>query len=271
MSSNHLIQTYVQQLQLPAVTPTIGKALLATIDLTDLATDSHSANLPSLCHKANSPYGTVAAICINQPLVAQAKHILKNSPVKIATVANFPGGNEPIANIIASIENALIQGATEIDVVFPYQRFLAGDRISPFELIAVCKETCGKYTLKVILETGAFTDLEHIYEAALGAIDSGADFLKTSTGKITHGATFEAAATLLVAIRETDRQVGFKASGGIRTLEQAVGYWQLAKNIMGSEWVTPVHFRLGTSQLLDTLITFLTNPDFQPTSTNDEC
>ncbi|MEQ1790288.1 MAG: hypothetical protein ABL857_07585, partial [Rickettsiales bacterium] len=150
-------------------------------------------------------------------------------------------------------------GAQEIDVVFPYSRYLAGETQYAHTFVSSCKAACGDaMTLKVILETGALNDIAIIADACFETLAAGADFVKTSTGKIAEGATLEAAATLLLVIRhmlpQLKHNVGLKISGGIRELQQAAQYIELADRIMGREWVTPDTFRIGASKLVDEIV-----------------
>jgi deoxyribose-phosphate aldolase len=152
--------------------------------------------------------------------------------------------------ISTSIRQSLNDGATEIDMVFPYKQYLKGKKSNALNKVKACKELVGKnILLKVILETGVIDNLTIIEQLSYELIAAGADFLKTSTGKVSVGATLEAAAVMLSAIKLSGATIGFKASGGIRTVEQATQYIRLAEDIMGAEWVTPEHFRIGTSGL----------------------
>jgi deoxyribose-phosphate aldolase len=223
--------------------------IYSLIDLTSLNETDDSAKISELCTKAILSVVPVAAVCVYPQFIPDVKKALRGTAVKIATVANFPSGNDSLESVVATIHAAIAQGAQEVDVVFPYSRFLANDKKFAEEFIRACKSACGKHTLKVILETGALRDLAIIAEASELAIAAGADFLKTSTGKISIGATFEAAAVMLTAIKKkSNGSVGFKASGGIRTITQAEDYIALAECMMGEDWVSPLHFRIGVSQ-----------------------
>ncbi len=228
--------------------------ILSLIDLTSLGDADTAEMIALLCNKAISPLGHVAAVCIYPQFVKQAVSFFQNKPVKIATVANFPQANHSWQQVKTVIEQAIGDGADEIDVVFPYPQFLAGEKEAAFQFIDDCKTLCGDVTLKVILETGALQDSRLISEVSHGVIAAGADFLKTSTGKIPVGATLEAARVMLQAMASMGRHVGFKASGGVRTAEQASSYIMLAEEVMGDGWVTPQCFRIGASQLVDELL-----------------
>jgi deoxyribose-phosphate aldolase len=181
------------------------------------------------------------------------------TPVKTATVVNFPDGESPLETVLSEISQCLQAGTQEIDVVLPYTRYLAGEHLYIHQFVNVCKSACGDdVMLKVILETGALMEPEIIADVSYEVLAAGADFIKTSTGKIAEGATLEAAAAMLLVIKHTEPQVrhrlGFKASGGIRSIQQAAQYIELADRIMGKNWVTPATFRIGASKLVDELL-----------------
>ena len=235
---------------------TLAARALALLDLTDLSDNADAAGLAALCAKAVSTPGPVAAICIWPRFVAQARSILGTGPVKIATVVNFPDGGTDTAAVVAETKAAIAAGADEIDFVLPWRNYLsaylqepAGTLIAHIAMLTEIRRACGKRTLKVILETGEYPDLDAVREASELAILAGADFIKTSTGKTTHSASPEAARTMLEVIEKTDRAVGLKPSGGIRTLADAAGYLVLADEIMGPGWAKPETFRFGASGL----------------------
>jgi deoxyribose-phosphate aldolase len=234
----------------------IEEQIYSCIDLTSLNDSDTESTVMELCKKASHNASHVAAVCIYPKFVSWIKKNIPNRQFKIATVANFPEGTDPIEKVLDSIQQSIADGADEIDVVFPYQQYLKGDHAAARKFVAECKKICGdKILLKVILETGALQEPAIITAAAEDALKSGADFIKTSTGKIKTGATLEAATCMLKVLRELrpllNREIGFKASGGIRTLEQAVQYVELAESIMGKGWVKPETFRIGASQLVD--------------------
>ncbi len=228
---------------------------LALLDLTDLSEQANEAGIVQLCAKAVLPQGHVAAICIWPSFVSVARRVLREgSPVKIATVVNFPAGGTHVQRVVGDIAEALDDGADEIDLVFPYKAFLMGDADIAQDMVAEAKAACGDKLLKVILETGEYPDKASIEAASRIAIAGGADFIKTSTGKSKTSATPAAAETMLRVIAETGRPVGLKPSGGIRTLADAKTYLDLADTIMGPEWATPSTFRFGASGLHAVLI-----------------
>jgi deoxyribose-phosphate aldolase len=230
------------------------KSLIPYLDLTTLNLDDTDATIIKLCQKAATPYGHVAAVCLYGQFIPLAKEYLHNTPVQIATVANFPEGSGSMTEILKEIERYLQLGADEIDVVIDYQRILQGNQsfITPF--VKDCKSLCQQHLLKVILETGELKDTGLIDYASRAALDGGADFLKTSTGKVSVNATQHAATIMLNAIKEINPDAGFKAAGGIKTPESACEYLTLASNILGEAWLTPRHFRIGASSLLDMIL-----------------
>ncbi|MCH4563967.1 deoxyribose-phosphate aldolase [Halomonas sp. EGI 63088] len=235
-----------------------ARQALALMDLTSLNDDDTDERIESLCRRAKTPAGTPAAVCVYPAFVTSARRALKahglEGSVKVATVTNFPHGGDDVMAAARATREAVAAGADEVDVVFPYRALMAGDEVVGRELVACCHLACGDATLKVILETGELKDPALIRRAAELAIAGGADFLKTSTGKVPVNATLEAAEILLTAIRDSGRDIGFKAAGGVRTAEDAQAYLALAERLMGADWITPAHFRFGASGLLGSLL-----------------
>lgn len=233
--------------------------LVSFIDLTSLNDNDTEASIAAFCNKANTPIGPVAAVCVYPEFVRMVAATFKDTRIKVATVINFPEGNQPIETVLADINHVIEDGANEVDVVFPYAAYLAGDQTYAHRFVEYCKAAVGdNIKLKVILETGALHEVETIVNAACDVISAGADFVKTSTGKISQGATLEAAAAILLAIKSMSgtvtHPVGLKVSGGIRELAEAAQYIALAESIMGAHWVTPDTFRIGASKLIDQLV-----------------
>ena len=203
----------------------------------------------------NSPHGGVAAVCVWPQFVSVARHILEHSFVRTATVINFPSGQATTDRVMDDIGEALDDGANEIDLVFPYLRFLEGEKLHAREMLENARDIMRNgEILKVILETSAFSQERTLQEAAQLAIDCGADFLKTSTGKRPIGATLPATEILLKIIKEAPRDVGLKISGGLRTLDDVLPYMTLIDKMMGLDWMTPRSFRIGSSQLYNALL-----------------
>ncbi|HLB42892.1 MAG TPA: deoxyribose-phosphate aldolase [Gammaproteobacteria bacterium] len=252
-------QDYIQALQSVAVTSVLLQRILSFIDLTSLSDSDTEDSIKLFFEKANTSYGHVAAVCLYPRFVRLAVTQFAKTPIRIATVANFPEGSSSLENVLIEIHQALEEGAQEIDVVFPYSRYLANEQQYAHDFISACRMSCGtNTTLKVILETGALNDAATIAHASDTAMIAGADFVKTSTGKIAQGATLEAAAIILFTIKqaraELQREIGLKVAGDIREIQQAAQYIQLAEHIMGNEWVTPHTFRIGASQLVNEIL-----------------
>ncbi len=232
----------------------LAKQLISNLDLTSLGKNDTDDIVSALCLKALNSTPSPAAVCIWSKFVPLATKILKDSNISVATVVNFPRGGTDIKMTIAEIVKALSLGADEIDAVFPYEAFLSGNiDLCRQYLEAVTHETTGS-TLKIILESGAFPHIRHLKDACRLCLEYNISFLKTSTGKTDISATPEAANAILETIKESKHEVGFKASGGIKTFEQARQYFSLAQSIMGTKWPLDTgHFRIGASSLLDDL------------------
>lgn len=229
----------------------LARHLIGFIDLTDLSEPCTEAAVRALCAKATGPMGPPAALCLWPQFVGVAQRAMGNA-LPVATVINFPQGGDDIERAIEDIGEALGDGADEIDLVFPFGAFMRGDVALAAEMVSAAKERCGTRLLKVILESGAFPDGETLHKASICALEAGADFLKTSTGKIAVGATEEAARIMLTAIRAHGNRAGFKASGGIRNIAQAKFYCDLFEEICGVP-ATKARFRIGASGLFDVL------------------
>ncbi len=230
------------------------ETLVSLIDLTSLNESDTQESILALCDKATTPLGTVASVCIYPQFVAFAKQQLVNTTIKIATVANFPTGSAEINTVVTDIDKAIANGADEIDIVMPYHHYFTGSQHAVLMFLKQCRDVCVDKTMKVILETGELKQVPLIKAASEDAINAGADFIKTSTGKTPTGATPKAANAMLTTIKQINPAVGFKASGGIRSYEQAKQYLTLTANIMGTDWINAQHVRFGASQLLDDLI-----------------
>jgi deoxyribose-phosphate aldolase len=235
----------------------VARIGVACLDLTNLDDGCAERDIDALCARAVTAVGPVAAVCVWPRFVAQAKRRLAGAPVKVATVVNFPIGGEHRARVVEETLGALRDGADEIDLVLPYRAFAEGRADAAAKMVDEVREACKALTLKVILETGMLREPALIRRAADLAIAEGADFVKTSTGKVEVGATADAAMAMLASIASTKRRVGLKPSGGVRTLADARTYIALAQAAMGDGWVRPETFRLGASSLLDVLLASL--------------
>lgn len=231
--------------------------LLSLLDLTTLNESDSEASVRSLLSYAHTELGSVAAVCIYPQFVALAQSVLQHSCL-VATVVNFPEGNRQIATVLSEVAAALALGADEIDLVIPYQDCLKGDMQGSVRLVQEAKALMGKHTLKVIVESGAFKDENSLYHVSLEMLQAGADFIKTSTGKIPKGASLNAAKVMLEAIyayyQKTGHWRGFKASGGIRTLDEAAQYLALAHTICGKQYIDARTLRFGASSLLNAIL-----------------
>lgn len=236
----------------------VAARTLPLIDLTDLGDAATEDGARDLCRRAVTPHGAVAAVCLWPRFVATAKEALAGTGVKIATVVNFPAGGEETRAVEAETEGAIADGADEIDLVMPYRALLAGrPGFAETQIVRIRRLCAARATLKVILETGEIGDAATIRRAADLALAAGADFVKTSTGKVAVNATPAAAEILLEAVRACGRPAGFKAAGGIRTVAEAAIYLALADRIMGPGWTRPATFRFGASGLLGDVLAAL--------------
>jgi deoxyribose-phosphate aldolase len=235
------------------------------MDLTTLEGADTPGKIAALCSKAVRPdpvdrtVPSVAAVCVYPNLVPYAKERLEGSGVKVASVATgFPSGQFPTEIKLADARSAVELGADEIDMVIDRGAFLSGRYAKVYDEIVRVKESCGDAHLKVILETGELGTYDNVRRASLLAMAAGADFIKTSTGKISPAATLPVSLVMLEAIRdvhdETGRVVGFKPAGGIRTAKQAVQHLVLVHETLGVDWLTPDLHRFGASSLLNDVL-----------------
>lgn len=235
---------------------------LQLMDLTTLNDDDTDQKVIDLCHNAKTAVGNTAAVCIYPRFIPIAKKTLREQgtpEVRIATVTNFPHGNDDIDIAVAETKAAIAYGADEVDVVFPYRALIAGNETVGYELVKQCKEACGEVLLKVIIETGELKEKALIKLASELCIKAGADFIKTSTGKVPVNATPESAEIMLNVIRDMGvaEKVGFKPAGGVKTAEDAALYLAMADEILGDKWVDNMHYRFGASSLLTSLLNTL--------------
>lgn len=224
--------------------------LLSLIDLTSLEGKDNEKTISDLCKKAI--FYKTAAVCIYPDMVSIARKYLKGSNIKVASVAGaFPSGHLPLSLRLEEASYAIREGADEIDMVISRGKFLEGDHAAVKDEISVFRKVCKGITLKVILETGELLSDENIRKASAIAIDAGADFIKTSTGKIPVGASPEAVTVMLKAIKDSGKKIGIKASGRISDAAAALNYLRLTEKILGKEWLRPELFRFGASRLAD--------------------
>jgi deoxyribose-phosphate aldolase len=235
------------------------------VDLTTLEGADTPGKVRGLCAKARRPdpldpsVPPVAAVCVYPDLVAVAKEAVAGSRVAVASVATaFPSGRASLAVKLADVQDAVSAGADEVDMVIDRGAFLAGRYGQVYAEIRAVRQACGTAHLKVILETAELATLDNIARASWLAMMAGADFIKTSTGKVTPAATPPTALVMLAAVRDFEqaagRRVGVKVAGGIRTAKDAIRYLVLANEIAGPAWLTPRLFRIGASTLLNDLL-----------------
>ena len=235
-----------------------ARRALACLDLTDLSDACSFEAAVALVARARTPHGAVAAVCLWPQFVSMARERLRDSGVRVATVINFPAGGEDVERVVEDTREALRDGADEIDLVIPWRALRRGDDKTVAGMIAAARDNIpSSRRLKCILETGELGAPDLIARASDIAIREGADFLKTSTGKTAVSATPAAARVMLERIKASGKPVGFKASGGVRTLADASTYLALADEIMGADWARPETFRFGASGLLDALLAAL--------------
>jgi deoxyribose-phosphate aldolase len=235
------------------------------MDLTTLEGSDTPGKVAALCAKAIRPkpgdatIPSVAAICVYPSRVPDAREHLKGSGVHVASVATaFPSGQSFTSIKVDETRQTVEAGADEVDMVIDRGAFLAGDYQRVYDEIVAVKEACGAAHLKVILETGELGTYDGVRRASILAMAAGADFIKTSTGKIQPAATLPVSLVMMEAIRdfmrETGRSVGFKAAGGIRSSKQAIAYLVVTYETLGPDWMTPERLRLGASTLLNDVL-----------------
>jgi deoxyribose-phosphate aldolase len=239
---------------------------ISVVDLTTLEGQDTPGKIRALCAKAKRPdpadptVPTVAAICVYPDLVHVAAAELQGTGIHVASVATaFPSGRSSLEIKLADVREAIAAGADEVDMVIDRGAFLAGDYRLVFDEIAAVKDACGDAAhLKVILETGELATLDNVRRASWLAMLAGADFIKTSTGKVSPAATLPVTLVMLEAVRDfreaRGRQVGVKAAGGIRTAKDAIKYLVLVNETAGEDWLDPDWFRIGASSLLNDLL-----------------
>ena len=235
------------------------------IDLTTLEGKDTPGKIRALAGKAVRPDPTdptipsVAALCVYSNMIGPAKEALKGSTVKVAAVTTyFPSGQAPLAVKLEDVRQALAAGADEIDMVIDRGAYLAGDYGKVYDEIVAVKQACGDAHLKVILETGELETYDNVRRASVLAMAAGADFIKTSTGKVQPASTLPVTLVMLEAIRDfhaqTGRAVGMKPAGGIRTSREAIAYLTILYETLGPDWMTPDRFRFGASTLLNDVL-----------------
>jgi deoxyribose-phosphate aldolase len=238
---------------------------MSMCDLTTLEGSDSEGKVRQMCYKAAHPHDAladcpkVAAVCVYPTLVRIAKDALQGTGIKVAAVATgFPSGQYEISQRLEDTRYAVGEGADEIDMVISRGRFLQGDYTYIFDEIAATKDACSEAHLKVILETGELSTLDNVRRASDIAMLAGADFIKTSTGKVQPSATLPVTLVMLEAIRDfyyaTGRKIGMKPAGGIATAKTAIQYLVVLRETLGDDWMTPDLFRFGASRLVNDLL-----------------
>lgn len=238
---------------------------ISMVDLTTLEGADTPGKVRSLCDKARQPDPSdttvppVAAVCVYPDLVATAKRDLVGSAVKVASVATaFPSGRASLHVKLADVKDAIAAGADEVDMVIDRGAFLTGRYAQVLDEVRAVKDTCGEVHLKVILETAELATYDNVRRASWIAMLGGADFIKTSTGKVPPAATLPVALVMLEAVRDfaqmTSVRVGVKVAGGIRTAKDAIRYLVVVNETAGPDWLDAAHFRFGASSLLNDLL-----------------
>ncbi len=260
----------ILELELPLLDPKESfRSILSLIDLTTLSGDDTDQRVLDLCAKgregltAENGIGPVAAICVYPVFTKLVSEALKGSGLKTASVAGgFPSGQSPLNVRVAEVEHAIRNGADEIDMVISRGRLIQGDDDFVTEEIRQIKAACGEAHLKVILETGELKTPELIRRASVLAINAGADFIKTSTGKVEPAATTDAFLIMLDTIKEyfelTGKMIGIKPAGGISEPDQALVYYAMVKHVLGDKWLNNKYLRIGASRLADKIFNELT-------------
>lgn len=246
--------------------------LLNSVELTSLKTTDSEDTILRFVEKVNKfddmypELGHVATVCVYPNYAKICHDTLENEDVEIACVSGcFPSAQSFMEVKVAETALAISEGATEIDIVMPVGKFLAGDYEGMCDEIEEIKNVCGEKPLKVILETGCLKTASNIKRASILAMYAGADYIKTSTGKLSPAATPEAALVMCKAIKEyydaTGIQIGFKPAGGLKTVEDAITYYTIVKEVLGEKWLTNKWFRLGTSSLANKLLSDITGKE----------
>ncbi|PLX13601.1 MAG: deoxyribose-phosphate aldolase [Marinilabiliales bacterium] len=248
----------------------IKRLILGVIDLTTLSGDDNIEKVKNLCLKGisyndnSNKIPNVAAICVYPVFANLVSETIKNTDIETACVAGaFPSGLSPLSVRISEVEYAVAEGASEIDMVISRGMLTEGDSDYVYKEVKQIKEACGDAHLKVILETGELKSIALIRKASEISIMAGADFLKTSTGKISPAATLDAFIIMLDTIKEyynsTGKMIGIKAAGGISTFDEALKYYLLVEDVLGEKWLNKKYFRIGASRLADDVYNAIIN------------
>ena len=245
---------------------TIAERSLGLIDLTNLDDDCSSADIDDLCARAQTPFGNTAAVCVWPRFVTQSVGLLEGTGIDVATVVNFPTGDGDIKEVMHETKAVIADGATEVDLVMPYKALMAGEIDTVEHMVSTIRAvTDNRASLKVIIESGELSDDALITQASKLSLEEGANFIKTSTGKVAQNATLQSARLILMAIKDFgDTTRGFKTSGGIKSVEGCGEFLALADEIMGPLWVNKSTFRFGASRVLSDVLAALEGEQSTP-------
>ncbi len=240
----------------------MARRAIGLLDLTNLNDDCWEGDIDRLAAQGVTVYGKVAALCVWPKWIRRAIAGVSGTGIRVASVTNFPSGRATPDTAARETAEAFSAGADEVDMVLDYRAILAGDAgRAAFQVEAASREVAEGRLLKVIIESGELSTRGHILLASQVALDAGADFIKTSTGKVPTNATTEAAAIMLGAIRRGGYRAGFKAAGGIKGTRDAASYLGIAARLMGDEWISPSTFRFGASGALADFIATIEGRD----------
>lgn len=234
-----------------------ARRTISLLDLTSLNDSDTEKSTQNLCAAARCAEGQVAAVCVLPAFVPKARLVLEVQGyvgINVATVVNFPAGDDDLVGAYDAVSQAIADGADEVDLVFPWRALMSGDCMVGQEMVQACVRGCAdKVALKVIIESGQLASPALIRQASEICVEAGAQFIKTSTGKTDIGATPAAVQVMSEVLRDSGAACGLKVSGGVRTAEEALDYINLVENVLGEGWTTPSTFRLGASSLLGSL------------------
>ena len=234
----------------------LARKALEVLELTRLADDTTEEDIRQLCRRADTPHGPVAAVCVPQKYVLAAREELgKRSPIAISTVANWPRGRSKVDYVVAEAEIAFYEGASEVNMVVPWRQFRTNDQHTLPTMVEGCvRMTSRRKFVKATLEAGELEEDFIIREAARQALDAGAEFLETESGKTDQRCTLEQARAMLEEIRDHRVEAGLKV-GPLRTLDECRPYLEMAAEVMGEDWIDPENFRIGgREELLDEIL-----------------
>lgn len=239
------------------VEASLAQQAIGLMELASLNADDTPEKIIALCHRALTPVGHVAAVCVMPRFAGLARRTLDSlhaREIKVVAAVNFPSGSPSVSSAESETQAAILAGADEIDLVYPFHALLGGDRQIGADIISACKARCARAALTVTLETGVLRDPQVIHGASCVAIEEGANFLKTSTGKHIINATPQASRILIAAIAESGAHVGINVSGNVRTLDEARVHMDLVRARFGPRWLEQGRLRLGATSLLDDLL-----------------